>query len=104
MVSHNVLVFLRRSPEALGAVLTAMRIVFSMNGNDVSLKARRISRAVVAILTLIHPALPWTLTRRPTSLLYRRAPRRQLRRPYSPLWGAFFYGRGLRLGWRRRRR
>lgn len=61
MVSHNVLVFLRRPPEALRAVLTAVRIVFSMDGNNVSFEARRVSRAVVAILTLIHPPFPWTL-------------------------------------------
>lgn len=88
MVSHNVLVFLRRSPEALRTVLTAMRIVFSVNGNDVSLKSRRISSAVVAILTLIHPPFPWALA--PTTLLYHSAARRQLGRPYSPLGGSLF--------------
>lgn len=61
MVSHNVLVFLRRPPEALGAVLTAVRIVFRVDGNNVSFESGRVARAVIAVLTLIHTSLALTL-------------------------------------------
>lgn len=54
----NVLVFLRWPAEALGAEIAAVWVILGVDGNDVSLKARGISCAVITILTLIHPPLP----------------------------------------------
>lgn len=39
MMPHYVLVLFRRSPEPLLAVLTAVRVVFRMNGNNMPFKA-----------------------------------------------------------------
>lgn len=54
----DVLVFLRWPAEALGAEIAAVWVILGVDGDDVSLKAGGVSRAVIAILTLIHPPFP----------------------------------------------
>lgn len=58
VMACDVLVFFRWSAEALGAEIAAMWVILGVDGDDVSLKARGVSCTVIAILTLIHPALP----------------------------------------------
>lgn len=50
---HDMLVFLRRPPEALFTILAPVRVVFRVYGYDVPLEARGVCRAVFAILTLV---------------------------------------------------
>lgn len=59
MMSHYVLVLFRRSSEPFLAVLTTVRIVLRMNGNNVPFKAWGICSAILTVLTLIH--LPATV-------------------------------------------
>lgn len=61
MMPHDVLIFLRRSAEAFRAEVTAVRIVFGVDGDHVPFEARRITCAVVAILALVYPPLPMAL-------------------------------------------
>lgn len=59
VMSHYVLVLFRRSAEALLAVLTPVRIVFRVDGDDVPFKARGVCSAILTVLTLVH--LPATV-------------------------------------------
>lgn len=54
VVAHDMLVLLRRSPEAFRADLAAVRIVFCVNGNHVSLETRSVPGAVVTVLALVN--------------------------------------------------
>lgn len=49
-----VLALLRRPPEALGAVVTAMRVVLSVNGDNVTFEARGVRTVILTILALIN--------------------------------------------------
>lgn len=53
VMPHDVLVFLRRPPEALFTILAPVRVVLRVYRYDVPLEARGVRRAVFAILTLI---------------------------------------------------
>lgn len=53
VVAHDMLVLLRGSSEAFRTDLAAVRIVFRVNGNHVSLETRSIPGAVVAVLALV---------------------------------------------------
>lgn len=57
VVTHDMLVLLRRSAEAFGTYLAAVRVVFCVNGNDVSLEPRSVSGAVVTVLALVNSPL-----------------------------------------------
>lgn len=57
VVTHDMLVLLRRPPEAFGANLAAVWVVFRVNGDDVSLEAGSVSSAVVAVLALVNSPL-----------------------------------------------
>lgn len=50
---HDVLVFLRRPPEALFTILAPVRVVLGVYRDDVPLEAGGVRRAVFAILTLV---------------------------------------------------
>ena len=54
MMSRYVLVLFWRSSEPFLAVLTTVRIVFRMNGNNMPFKAWGICSAIFTVLTLIH--------------------------------------------------
>lgn len=60
-MSHDVLILLRRPPETFRAEIAAMRIVFGVDGDHVSLEARRVACAVVAELALVYPPFPVSL-------------------------------------------
>lgn len=49
-----VLALLRRPPEALGAVVTAVGVVLGVNGDDVAFEARSVCAVVFTILALIN--------------------------------------------------
>lgn len=49
-----VLALLRRPPKALGAVVAAVGIVFSVNGDNMALEARSVRTVVLTILALIN--------------------------------------------------
>ena len=53
VVAYDMLVLLRGSSEAFRTDLAAVRIVFCVNGNHVSLETRSIPSAVVAVLALV---------------------------------------------------
>lgn len=53
---HYVLVLFRRPPETLLAIVTPVRIVFSVDGYDVPFETRSVRSVVLAILALIDLA------------------------------------------------
>lgn len=54
VVPGYVLALLRRPPEALGAVVTAVRVVLSVNRDNVAFEARSVRTVVLTILALIN--------------------------------------------------
>lgn len=54
VMSSYVLALLRRPPKALGAVVTAVRVVLSVNGDNVAFEARSVRTVILAILALIN--------------------------------------------------
>lgn len=55
VVTHDMLVLLRGSSEALRTDLAAVRVVLCVNGNHVALETRRVAGTVVAVLALVNP-------------------------------------------------
>lgn len=55
-MSHYVLVLFRWSPETLFAIVTAVGIVFSVNGYDVPFETRSVCSVVLAVLALVDLA------------------------------------------------
>lgn len=54
VVTHDMLVLLRGSSEAFRTDLAAVRIVFRVNGNHMSLETRGVPGAVVTVLALVN--------------------------------------------------
>lgn len=53
---NDVLVLFRRSPETLLAIVTAVGIVFSVDGYDVAFEPRSVRSVVLAVLALVDLA------------------------------------------------
>lgn len=53
VVAHDMLVLLRGSAKAFRTDLAAVRVVFRVNGNHVSLETRSVPGAVVTVLALV---------------------------------------------------